>query len=321
VRNRRGEIFLALLTAAASIGWSGATARHVAWTAVDFFPPDFARQVRKHHTRYDAGVNRGLAAPPAWRAGPPGSLPQALDAQVRRCAADLRKPVPLEDLVEEIGVLAVLVLDANDPLAVVHDDAREPEYSGAYQSYVDSILDRVRLVYYGQDRRLLETGALDVTIEAALVRSGSLYHFIGEEFYRTGELRNWRALDDRSVTFGVAGVSLSRGLTDLANLVALVWRKGGGQVPTPLPTPLGHVGPTITKARLGGGFPELYAAELSENESMKPSFVLKVNDSTLDSLELFLRNLTWVAASVVFLRRVARVCKTVLKLPDNLFIS
>jgi hypothetical protein len=247
---------LVLLAAVACIGWGGATAQHVAWTAVDFFPPDFARQVRKHEKRFDAGIKRGLAAPPAWRAGPPGSLPQALDAQIRRCAADLRKPVPLEDLVEEIGVLAVLVLDTNDPLAVVHDDSREAQYSEAYRSYVDSILERVRLVYYGQDRALIKGGAFNNTVNAALDRSESLYPFVGEEFYRTGELRNWRTLDDRSVTFGVAGVSLSRALTDLANLVAFIWHRGGGQIPTPLPTPLGHVGPTITKARLDGGFPE-----------------------------------------------------------------
>jgi hypothetical protein len=252
---RNGSI-LALLAALACVGWGGDTARHVAWTAVDFFPPDFARQVRKHHKRFDAGISRGLGAPPAWRAGPPGSLPQALDAQIRKCAADLRKPVPLEDLVEEVGVLAVLVLDANDPLAMIHEDEREAEYSTAYRVYVDSILERVRLVYYGQDRALIKDGSIDVTVEAAFSRSNSLYPFVGEEFYRTGELRDWRTLDDRSVTFGVAGVSLSRGLTDLANLVALVWHSGGGQVPTPIPTPLGHVGPTITRTLLDGGFPE-----------------------------------------------------------------
>jgi len=256
VTRRRGGSLLALLAAITCIGWGGDTARHVAWTAVDFFPPDFARQVRKNEKRFDAGINRGLAAPPAWRAGPPGSLSQALDAQIRRCAADLRKPVPLEDLVEEFGVLAVLVLDANDPLAVAHDDSREAEYSSAYRSYVDSILERVRLVYYGQDHALINGGAFNNTIAAAMARSESLYPFVGEEFYRTGELRNWRTLDDRSVTFGVAGVSLSRALTDLANLVAYVWHRGGGQIPTPLPTPLGHVGPTITKAQLDGGFPD-----------------------------------------------------------------
>lgn len=252
---RRGGLVLALFAALASIGWGGATVRHVAWTAVDFFPPDFARQVRKYHKRFDAGISRGLGAPPAWRAGPPGSLRQALDAQIRRCATDLRKPVPLQDLVEEVGVLAVLVLDANDPLAVVHDDDREAEYSSAYRSYVDSILDRVRLVYYGQDRALITSGAIEPTVAAALARSDALYPFVGEEFYRGGRLRDWHTLDDRSVTFGVAGVSLSRALTDLANLVAFVWHQGGGQVPTPVPTPLGHVGPTITRT-LDGGFPE-----------------------------------------------------------------
>ncbi len=256
VDGRRGGSLLALIAAVVCIGWSGATVRHVAWTAVDFFPPDFARQVRKHHKRYDAGIARGLGAPPAWRAGPPGSLTDALDSQIRRCAADLRKPVPLEDLVEEAGVLAVLVLDANDPLAVVHDDQREAEYSNAYRSYVDSILERVRLVYYGQDGALIRGGAYENTIAQAVARSRSLYPFVGDEFYRTGELRDWRTLDDRSVTFGVAGVSLSRGLTDLANLVSFVWRRGGGQIPTPRPTPLGHVGPTITTSPLGGGFPE-----------------------------------------------------------------
>lgn len=251
----RRAAMLSVVAAAACLGWSGTTVRHTAWTAVAFFPPDFARHVRVHHERFDAGIQRGLAAPPAWRAGSPGSLPQALEAQVLRCANDLRKPVPLADLVEEVGFLAVLVLDANDPLAVAHGDAREAAYSAAYESYVDSILDRIQLIYYGQDQDLLARGSVGATIDAALARSDALYPFVGQEFYRTGSLRDWRTLDDRSVAFGVAAVSLSRGLTDLANFVNFVWLQGGGLVATPRPTPLGHVGPTVTRT-LSGGFPD-----------------------------------------------------------------
>ena len=248
------RVLWVLLAAIASLGWSEPTVRQVAWTAVDFFPPDLARQVRRHHKHFDAGIKRGLASPPAWRAGPPGKLPQALDAQIRRCASDLRKPVPLESLVEELGVMAVLVLDANDPLAVVHTDEREASYSGAYQRYVESVLDRVRLVYYGQDRELIYKGAVGAAIDSAFERSDALYPFVGDEFYRTGELREWRSLDDRAVTFGVAGVALSRALTDVANFAAFIWRNGGGQVPAPKPTPQGHSGQTITRT-LSGGFP------------------------------------------------------------------
>jgi hypothetical protein len=254
-RLSRAALAAVIMAAGLSVGWGSTTVRHVAWTAVDFFPPDLARQVRKHHKRFDAGIQRGLRLPPAWRAGPPGHLADALDQQVREVAADLRTPVPLDELVEELGVLAVLVLDSNDPLAVVHEDGRENAYSAAYQSYVDSILSRVRLVYYGQSRDLISRGRIDATVRAAFERSRSLYPFVGQEFYRTGELRDWRTLDDRAVTFGVAGVALSRGLTDYANFAGFIWKQGGGRVPTPRPTPLGHVGPTITTA-LEGGFPD-----------------------------------------------------------------
>jgi hypothetical protein len=254
-RRRSFRVTLVALAAMVSIGWSGTTTRWVAWTAVGFFPPDLKRQVRLHERRFEAGIQRGLNAPPAWRAASPGKLEVALQSQILHCSAALRTPVPLADLVEEMGVLAVRVLDANDPLAVAHDDSLEPTYAGSYQAYVDSIRPRLRLVYYGQDPQLLSGASVDESISAILDRTRGLYPFLGEEFYRTGALRSWRDLDDRSVAFGVAGVSLSRGLTDLANFAAYVWKSGGGLVPPPVPTPTGHVGPTVTLT-LEGGFPE-----------------------------------------------------------------
>ncbi len=246
---------LVILAGCVSLGWSPATTRHVAWRAVEFFPPDLARQVRKHHRLYDRGIREGLGLPPAWRAGPPGKLREALLAQARRCSEDLRRPVPLGELVRQLGVLAVLVADANDPLAVSHADPRESSYAAGYQRYADSILDRVRVVYYGRDPHLGREGRLEDFVGATLNRSRSWYPLLGEEFYRTGSLRDWRAFDDRSVAFGIAGVCLSHAMTDLANLSMWVWRSGGGLVPTPLPTPEGHRGSTIVVG-LGGGFPE-----------------------------------------------------------------
>ena len=250
-----------VVAAAVSLGWSAQTTRHVAWTAVGFFPPDLERQVRRHHRRFDLGIQRGLDAPPAWRAGNPGRLDQALRAQLEACASGLRRPIPLEDLVEELGVLATLALDANDPLAVAHSDPREPSYASEYGRYVTSILPRVRLVYYGLDRGLVERGDVGSALEQALDRSRELYPFLGAEFFRTGSLRSAGSFDDRSIAFGVAGVALSHGMTDLANLAAFVWRGGGGLVPTPQPTPSGHVGPTVILAPLGGGFPDRGAGD------------------------------------------------------------
>lgn len=258
--HRRLRVTAVALAALFCLGWSGTTTRWVAWNSVGFFPPDLKRQVRIHERRFEAGITRGLGAPPAWRAADPGKLEAALESQVQHCAVSLRKPVPLPDLIEELGVLAVRVLDANDPLAVAHDDSLEPTYAAAYQAYVDSVRDRLRLVYYGQNRQLIYGQQVDQSVEVILERSRTLYPFLGAEFYRTGLLRNWRELDDRSVAFGVAGVSLSRGLTDLANFAAYVWNSGGGLVPPPMPTPAGHVGPTVTRV-LEGGFPDRDGSE------------------------------------------------------------
>ena len=249
------RIVFVVIAAALSIGWSEGAVRHVAWSAVDFFPSDLERHVRLNHRRYDQGIKRGMQAPPSWRAGSPGSLAAALETQIDRCASALKKPVPLGDLVEELGFLSVLVLDANDPLAVIHADHREPQYSGGYRSYVDTILARMRLVYYGQDRDLMLGLGSGPTIQRAFLRSEELYPFIGDEFYRTGTLRNWKSFDDRSIAFGVAAVSLSRAMTDITNFSIYVWKQGGGAVPTPRPTPVGHTGPTVILA-LDGGFPE-----------------------------------------------------------------
>ncbi|HPA81249.1 MAG TPA: hypothetical protein PLS95_10585 [Thermoanaerobaculales bacterium] len=240
--------------AALCLGWSAGTIRHGAWSSVEFFPDDLRRQVLKHHLRYDAGIERGLAAPPSWRAATPGSLGEALEGQLDHCAQCLRQPVPLDDLVEEMGVLAVRVLDAADPLAASHADPREPRYAAAYVAYVDSIRDRLRLVYYGQDAKLIDRLDPAGSVAGVLERSRSLYPRLGDEFYRTGSLRDWRSFDDRSVAFGVTAISLSRGLTDLANFASYVWRLGGGRIPTPRPTPAGHIGPTVTLT-LEGGFP------------------------------------------------------------------
>lgn len=251
IRRLTAVLFMASLC----VGWSAETVRHVAWSAVEFFPGDLQRHVRRHHERFDAGIRRGLEAPPSWRAAEPGNLTLALEEQVRVCATGLRRPVPLEDLVEEIGVLAVRVLDASDPLAVSHADPREPVYAAAYQAYVDAVRPRVRLVFYGQNEGLIYRREVGAAVSATLERGRILYPYVGQEFFRTGELRDWRTIDDRSVAFGVAAISLSRGLTDLANFASYVWYYGGGQVPTPRPTPLGHVGPTVILS-LDGGFPD-----------------------------------------------------------------
>jgi len=256
---RFSRITILLLAGILNIGWSSQTIRQVTWTSVDFLPSDLATEVREHHRRFDAGINRGMNAPPDWLEGPPGHLEEALIQIAHSCRTDLRKPIPLGDLVEELGILSVLALRANDPLAVSHADRRERLYRQAYSAYTFSILDRVRLVYYGPGGTSIgNSGYPEMVARSAMRRSREFYPFVGEEFYRGGALRNWREFDDRSIAFGVAAISLSHGMTDFINLCRWVWKQGGGQVVPPRPTPVGHKGPVIIPApRLKKGFEKI----------------------------------------------------------------
>ena len=268
IPGRLARIAGVLVLVLATGGWDRPVIRHVAWRAMTFYPEDLARQVQRHHDRYEAGIRAGLALPPAWRAAGPGRLEAALEHQARLCRQSILKPEPLAHLVERLGTLAVLVCDANDPLAVSDADRAEARYAAEWLHYGGSVLGRVRLVYYGQDRRLVESGDLNTFVQGIFGRSRELYPFVGEEFLRGGDLRGWRQIDDRSVAFGVAGVAMSHAMTDLANLATWVWVSGGGVRPTPRPTPSGHAGPTVT-VLLDGGLPERHQPR-SGNPAMPP---------------------------------------------------
>jgi len=54
------KVLVSCALAAVNLGWSDATVRWVAWSAVEFFPTDFQSHVRRHHARYDAGIRREL---------------------------------------------------------------------------------------------------------------------------------------------------------------------------------------------------------------------------------------------------------------------
>ena len=83
-----------------NLGWSSETLSRVAWTSVSFLPPDLATEIRENHRRFDAGIRKGSEAPEDWRMGPPGHLREALMQTAISCKKDLRRPIPLEDLVD-----------------------------------------------------------------------------------------------------------------------------------------------------------------------------------------------------------------------------
>ena len=65
----------------------------------------------------------------------------------------------------------------------------------------------------------------------ALQRGRDFYPRVGDEYRRIGYGPGARGFDDRSTAFGVAAISFSHAITDVARVLRYVWMAGGGGDP------------------------------------------------------------------------------------------
>ncbi|HVR29112.1 MAG TPA: hypothetical protein VMS86_06200 [Thermoanaerobaculia bacterium] len=194
-------------------------------------PPELARQIDKHRSRYREGVLAPFrdGEPARHEKNPDGSgvLDRVIVEEARRAIGLIRSHRPFYDVVQQLGVLLHFVADANHPLHAAEGPG-ESGYAADYLRYVSSAEPRFAAAYYGIDPRLDGMAAVPAFVERALDRSRALYPFIGAEYRRIGGRSGVGVFDDRSTAFGVAAVSFSRALTDGAAMLRLVWLEAGG---------------------------------------------------------------------------------------------
>ena len=199
--------------------------------ALPWLPPDLARQVVKH--KHDFA--RGAAAAAAWprsfhQPGAVNGLEPTIVAQCERIVQALRSQAPFSEVVAGFGTLAHLTLDLNAPFASAHGS--DP-YARAFAAYQRSAAPRVQMVFYGQERALF--GQPNTAVEHYLQRrrnaAAAFAPLLRYDLDRVGGPGQWKALDDRSTSFGTAAITLNHSTSVFANLASWVWRQGGGKVP------------------------------------------------------------------------------------------
>jgi len=221
-------------------GWSEASQLEIATAAARLAPPDLARQIEKHKSRFREGVLKPFrdGDPTRHEKNPDGSgvLDLVIADETRRAIDYIRSHRPFYDIIEQLGVVLHFVADANHPLHVSADDPGESGYAADYVRYVTTAQPRFAAAYYGQDRRLDDVAAVPAFVSRTFGRSRSLYPFVGAEYRRIGGRSGVGVFDDRSTAFGVAAVSFSRALTDGAAMLRLVWLEAGGADPLRRPS-------------------------------------------------------------------------------------
>ncbi|HSN87013.1 MAG TPA: hypothetical protein VL025_09665 [Thermoanaerobaculia bacterium] len=220
------------IAASPAVAWTPATQIVIGREAAALAPPDLARQIHKHRKAFE----EGLLAPfqdsdPGRHSKNPdgsGSLDRVLLAEVKAAIEAIREHRPFEEIVRRLGVVSHYMADANNPLAAAGSDAEEGRYFVDYLRYAESAEPRFPLVFYGAQPGIERQRDISFLLNETLHRSRELYPMVGREYRRIGFASGRGRFDDRSSAFGVASLSFSHAVTDVAVTLRYIWLVAGG---------------------------------------------------------------------------------------------
>jgi hypothetical protein len=226
-------LVLALLASPAA-AWNPTTQVAIARTGAHIAPPDLARQIEKRTDRFREGVlapfSEGMPER-HYRNRDRGVLDKTLADEVAGAIAALRRPAPFDEIVYRLGRVAHWVADANNPLNAAGDDPAEGRYFTDWLRYADSARPRFAPVFYAGEPVVDSARDLRSLVGRTLRRGRELYPLVGDEYRRIDFSAGADGFDDRSTAFGVAAVSFSHAVSDLAQVLRYVWIAGGGADP------------------------------------------------------------------------------------------
>jgi len=212
--------------------WTPATQLVIGREAAALAPPDLARQIHKHKKVFEEGLLAPFQDSDAGRhmknPDGSGSLDRVLAAEVQAAIEEIRQHRPFEQVVRRLGVISHYMADANNPLAAAGTDAEEGRYFVDYLRYAESAEPRFPLVFYGAQAGLERQRDLGPLLNQALRRGRDLYPLVGREYRRIGFASGRGRFDDRSSAFGVASISFSHAVTDVAQALRYIWLVAGG---------------------------------------------------------------------------------------------
>ncbi len=228
------------VSANSAAAWTRQTQLTIAREAARLAPPDLARQIKKHQKQLERGVLAPFADTDAdrHRSNPDGSglLDQVIAAEVAQAIEMIESHRPFAEIVWRLGVISHYAAEANNPLAASDGDRTEARYANDYARYVESILPRCPLIFYGKPPDLLDERGAERLIDRALERSRALYPTIASEYRRIEYASGRLSFDDRSTAFGVSSLSFSRAVNDVLLLMRHIWIRAGGADPRGLPS-------------------------------------------------------------------------------------
>lgn len=212
--------------------WTERTEARIADKAAQLAPPDMRLLLDRFQQDYRQGLRtwdsdpaveaRHVFLPASGR----GNLRAELQTEIDSAIRIMRRGGPIPDFVENLGRIAHLVADANNPFHVANDPARLMASREDFERFTDRRLEKFPTVFYGLE------WPVDINryMDRSMRRTAGYYPLLDEEYFRGGVRRSSTEFDDRSTGFGVASISYSHAVTDLVHVYYHIWKESGGDV-------------------------------------------------------------------------------------------
>ena len=215
--------------------WTDATRRRMVDDAIKMTPPALATVLE----RYRSDLILGMTDPLRGEAGeehrqhPTGNFGSAagrIALHSKQAVTIIGQPHRLRLAVYALGTAAHFVADVDFPLNCSPGPVGDPVYYANYAKYAEKMMPYFLVVLDRKPSPDLAKDRFEEFGKTAALRSSQFVSPIQSAYTPDGKPRSPAHFDEKSVPFGVASLSYSQAVNDIARLWAHLWRSAGGDL-------------------------------------------------------------------------------------------
>jgi hypothetical protein len=159
-----------------------------------------------------------------------GKAAALIASRAQQAVTIIGQPGRLGLAVYAMGSAAHFVADVNFPLNTGEAEAGDPVFYASYEIYVEKMMGRFPVVLDRSPSEELRNHRLEDFGRAAAKRASSFLPPIRNAYTPDGRPRSASAFDERSLPFGVASLSYSHSVNDIARIWLYIWSQAGGDM-------------------------------------------------------------------------------------------
>jgi len=236
---RLGKVASCMLVAAAlaspASAWTGPTRQRMVDDAIRMCPPSLATLLGKYRSDLIHGMTDPLSGESGEEhrqhlPGTYGSAAATMARQGEQAVTIIGQPGRLRLAVYALGSAAHFAADVNFPLNCAAGGVGDPLFYQDYARYAESMMARFPVVLDERPSPALDKDRIQDFALAAARRSADFVPHVRAAYSAAGKRLSAAAFDEKSLPFGVASLSYSQAVNDIARLWIHLWLRAGGDV-------------------------------------------------------------------------------------------